>query len=161
METPTSQGIRLSLVPLTIHARTGSSGLSAPFCPLAFLLGPDQSGRWLVGAVGIEPTTFGLKGRCSTTELRPCGTNLDCSMFGLCSLPAQFVGWPPNLLRVSRRRLRAIHFQPATPRCAHSPSSAWRIADAALARFMRLRGCVGAGVCASIRNLCAGGIGVS
>ena len=25
----------------------------------------------LVGAVGIEPTTFGLKGRCSTTELRP------------------------------------------------------------------------------------------
>jgi hypothetical protein len=29
----------------------------------------------LVGAVGIEPTTFGLKGRCSTTELRPCGKN--------------------------------------------------------------------------------------
>ena len=27
----------------------------------------------LVGAVGIEPTTFGLKGRCSTTELRPYG----------------------------------------------------------------------------------------
>jgi hypothetical protein len=27
--------------------------------------------RGLVGAVGIEPTTFGLKGRCSTTELRP------------------------------------------------------------------------------------------
>jgi hypothetical protein len=27
--------------------------------------------RLLVGAVGIEPTTFGLKGRCSTTELRP------------------------------------------------------------------------------------------
>ena len=26
----------------------------------------------MVGAVGIEPTTFGLKGRCSTTELRPC-----------------------------------------------------------------------------------------
>jgi hypothetical protein len=36
-------------------------GLSAPFCPLANLLNPDQSGRWLVGAVGIEPTTFGLK----------------------------------------------------------------------------------------------------
>ncbi len=30
----------------------------------------------MVGAVGIEPTTFGLKGRCSTTELRPCGVNL-------------------------------------------------------------------------------------
>src|SRR5215472_5346518 len=28
--------------------------------------------KTLVGAVGIEPTTFGLKGRCSTTELRPC-----------------------------------------------------------------------------------------
>jgi hypothetical protein len=29
--------------------------------------------KWgkLVGAVGIGPTTFGLKGRCSTTELRP------------------------------------------------------------------------------------------
>jgi hypothetical protein len=30
-----------------------------------------ESLRNLVGAVGIEPTTFGLKGRCSTTELRP------------------------------------------------------------------------------------------
>ena len=29
----------------------------------------------MVGAVGIEPTTFGLKGRCSTTELRPCRHN--------------------------------------------------------------------------------------
>ena len=27
--------------------------------------------KLLVGAVGIEPTTNGLKGRCSTTELRP------------------------------------------------------------------------------------------
>jgi hypothetical protein len=51
--TTTSQGIRLSPVPLRIHARTGSSGLSAPFCPLAFLLSPDQSEGWLVGAVGI------------------------------------------------------------------------------------------------------------
>jgi hypothetical protein len=40
------------------NARTGSSALFAPFCPLAFLLSPDQSGRWLVGAVGIEPTTY-------------------------------------------------------------------------------------------------------
>ena len=30
-----------------------------------------SGGCGLVGAVGIEPTTFGLKGRCSTTELRP------------------------------------------------------------------------------------------
>jgi hypothetical protein len=31
--------------------------------------------------VGIEPTTFGLKGRCSTTELRPStsGTILACA----------------------------------------------------------------------------------
>ena len=36
-----------------------------------------ETGRFywvLVGAVGIEPTTFGLKGRCSTTELRPFST---------------------------------------------------------------------------------------
>ena len=44
----------VSLAPLRIHARTGSSGLFAPFCPLAFLLSPDQSEGWLVGAVGIE-----------------------------------------------------------------------------------------------------------
>jgi len=31
-----------------------------------------MSTRCMVGAVGIEPTTFGLKGHCSTTELRPC-----------------------------------------------------------------------------------------
>jgi hypothetical protein len=34
-----------------------------------------DTGFKLVGAVGIGPTTFGLKGRCSTTELRPCCTN--------------------------------------------------------------------------------------
>src|SRR5712692_7657546 len=36
---------------------------------------PLLAKEMLVGAVGIEPTTFGLKGRCSTTELRPCGMN--------------------------------------------------------------------------------------
>jgi hypothetical protein len=41
-------------VPLRISVATGSSGLFAPFCPLAFLLCADHSGRWLVGAVGIE-----------------------------------------------------------------------------------------------------------
>ncbi len=30
----------------------------APFYPLAFSLSPDQSERWLVGAVGIEPTAY-------------------------------------------------------------------------------------------------------
>jgi hypothetical protein len=30
----------------------------------------ENNGRKLVGAVGVEPTTNGLKGRCSTTELR-------------------------------------------------------------------------------------------
>ena len=29
-------------------------GLSAPFCPQVFLLSVHPSGRWLVGAVGIE-----------------------------------------------------------------------------------------------------------
>jgi hypothetical protein len=54
------------------YACAGSSGLFAPFCPRVFFLSVHPSGRWMVGAVGIEPTTFGLKGRCSTTELRPC-----------------------------------------------------------------------------------------
>ena len=62
---------RLSLMPPRFSVRTGSSTESTPFCPIAFLVSAYQSGRWLVGAVGIEPTTFGLKGRCSTTELRP------------------------------------------------------------------------------------------
>jgi hypothetical protein len=39
-------------------------------CPGRFLILLNTTGK-LVGAVGIEPTTFGLKGRCSTTELRP------------------------------------------------------------------------------------------
>src|SRR5215831_12159309 len=44
-----------------------------PNCPL---IAPEdfylvEEKEVLVGAVGIEPTTFGLKGRCSTTELRP------------------------------------------------------------------------------------------
>ncbi len=44
---------------------------SSSLFALAFLLSAHHSEGWLVGAVGIEPTTFGLKGRCSTTELRP------------------------------------------------------------------------------------------
>ena len=47
----------------------------AAFCRLAKSLSHSEHMRWLVGAVGIEPTTFGLKGRCSTTELRPYGVN--------------------------------------------------------------------------------------
>ena len=38
----------------------------------------------MVGAVGVEPTTNGLKGRCSTTELHPqsLSTNmLQCRLF--------------------------------------------------------------------------------
>jgi hypothetical protein len=61
-----------SLAPLTILSLApDSSGLFARFCPLALFLSAHRSEGWLVGAVGIEPTTFGLKGRCSTTELRP------------------------------------------------------------------------------------------
>ena len=36
----------------------------------------------VVGAVGVEPTTNGLKGRCSATELRPSRGLLDCSSYG-------------------------------------------------------------------------------
>ena len=50
-------------------------GVICPICPCVFLLRIHPSRRRLVGAVGIEPTTFGLKGRCSTTELRPYGVN--------------------------------------------------------------------------------------
>jgi len=45
--------------------------LIAAFCRLENSLSCSEHMGWLVGAVGIEPTTFGLKGRCSTTELRP------------------------------------------------------------------------------------------
>jgi hypothetical protein len=45
--------------------------LTAAFCRLGKSLSCCWEKGWLVGAVGIEPTTFGLKGRCSTTELRP------------------------------------------------------------------------------------------
>lgn len=45
--------------------------LIAAFCRLDKSLSCCWQKGWLVGAVGIEPTTFGLKGRCSTTELRP------------------------------------------------------------------------------------------
>jgi hypothetical protein len=49
--------------------------LIAAFCRLDKSLSCCWEKGWLVGAVGIEPTTFGLKGRCSTTELRPYGVN--------------------------------------------------------------------------------------
>ena len=48
-----------------------TSVLNAAFCCLADFVSSVESERKLVGAVGIEPTTFGLKGSCSTTELRP------------------------------------------------------------------------------------------
>jgi len=43
--------IRLSLVPLRISARTGSSGLSAPFCPVAFFV-KSRPIRKMVGRGG-------------------------------------------------------------------------------------------------------------
>src|SRR5713101_5796815 len=40
---------------VTRAARTSRTNrIIEVICPLAFLLSPDQSGRWLVGAVGIE-----------------------------------------------------------------------------------------------------------
>jgi len=50
------------------HGRTGSSGLFAPFCPLAFMLSSYRSVGWLVGAVGIEPKAL-LTGRKLLTRL--------------------------------------------------------------------------------------------
>jgi hypothetical protein len=41
----------------------------------------------LVGAVGIEPTTFGLKGRCSTTELRPWRFTQSQRLSGILTAP--------------------------------------------------------------------------
>ena len=49
--------------------------LIAALCRLDKSISYLEHVGWLVGAVGIEPTTFGLKGRCSTTELRPYGMN--------------------------------------------------------------------------------------
>jgi hypothetical protein len=76
--------------------------------------------RLLVGAVGIEPTTNGLKGRCSTTELRPCGGSQRFYLEGVAVATR-------HRRRESARRGGDINRR-----------LAWR-----------------AGVCASIRNLCA------
>ena len=62
------------------RSKQQSRSLSAPRASGLALLAPSGPSKiqnlffmkeMLVGAVGIEPTTFGLKGRCSTTELRP------------------------------------------------------------------------------------------
>ena len=87
------------------RTRTGSLPLSAPFCPRVFLLSPDQSKRWLVGAVGIEPTTFGLKGRCSTTELRPSSGSNDSSLCGESPQHACSRGLPGRIGRSSQSRV--------------------------------------------------------
>jgi integrase-like protein len=55
-----------------VRTMTGKAD-SAPQLPVRHATA--DTGFRLVGAVGIEPTTFGLKGRCSTTELRPYGAN--------------------------------------------------------------------------------------
>ena len=59
--------------------------LSAPFCPLVNLLSSDQSGRWLVGAVGIESTHLvNIKEFCgaarSSKELKVIGGNFACPL---------------------------------------------------------------------------------
>jgi len=52
------------------------------------LLSPDQSGRWLVGAVGIEPATNGLTVAlslfrlCGISELHPHRL-VELRLFGL------------------------------------------------------------------------------
>jgi hypothetical protein len=63
--------------PLTIGSQRRESSTGASRLALMAPCGPSKGHKLLsmkeilVGAVGIEPTTFGLKGRCSTTELRP------------------------------------------------------------------------------------------
>ena len=66
--------IQQALVPPN-YAQDGIAGLICPY--FAHAIFPKAGGPvgGLVGAVGIEPTTFGLKGRCSTTELRPWRQN--------------------------------------------------------------------------------------
>ena len=60
---------RWTIVPGAIGAT--HEALIAALCRREKSLSYSEQMGWLVGAVGIEPTTFGLKGRCSTTELRP------------------------------------------------------------------------------------------
>jgi hypothetical protein len=51
---PRAKKIRPSLVPLKQFTHEPDHRGYLPLSPLAFLLSPDQSGRWLVGAVGID-----------------------------------------------------------------------------------------------------------
>ena len=51
-----------------LRTRTGSLTLSAPFCPRVKFLSVHPSGRWLVGAVGIEAKT--VSGRSLRISLR-------------------------------------------------------------------------------------------
>jgi hypothetical protein len=55
-ETPPNSGRSLSPLTILSHDEPDSSGLFAPFCPLAFFLSAYQSEGSLVGAVEIEPT---------------------------------------------------------------------------------------------------------
>ena len=55
--------------------RTGSLALSAPFCPRAFLLSVHSSGRWMVGAVGIEHDPRTTKSRGMTALQPPTKSN--------------------------------------------------------------------------------------
>src|ERR1035437_7324296 len=55
-------------IPHNVHYSSAKVD-SAPRLPIRHATA--DTGFKLVEAVGIEPTTFGLKGRCSTTELRP------------------------------------------------------------------------------------------
>ena len=67
MRWPTGRAVRLKVVDLIIRRKSRSvNGPGGTWKNYKLSLK-----KMLVGAVGIEPTTFGLKGRCSTTELRP------------------------------------------------------------------------------------------
>ena len=75
-----AEAVRRSRSECSARGEQQSRSLSASCASRLALMapcGPSRSYKllfmkeMLVGAVGIEPTTFGLKGRCSTTELRP------------------------------------------------------------------------------------------
>jgi hypothetical protein len=73
---PRAKKIRPSLVPLKQFTHEPDHRGYLPLSPLAFLLSPDQSGRWLVGAVGIEIAS--LISKSHRTKALPTALSFNC-----------------------------------------------------------------------------------
>jgi len=56
------------------HDDNGARVVFAPFCPRVFLISLHPSGRWMVGAVGIEPLLWEMK--CNAAESRSSEAHL-------------------------------------------------------------------------------------